>query len=54
MIDRLQQFFHRVTSVFRRKKLDRDLDAELAATWNWPPKKICSAAYPLRKPVVRH
>ena len=31
MIDRLQQFFHRVTSIFRRKKLDRDLDAELAA-----------------------
>ena len=31
MIDRLQQFFHRVTSVFRRKKLDRDLHAELAA-----------------------
>jgi hypothetical protein len=31
MIDRLQQFFHRVTSIFRRKKLDHDLDAELAA-----------------------
>jgi len=31
MIDRLQQFFHRATSVFRHKKLDRDLDAELAA-----------------------
>jgi predicted permease len=31
MIDRLQQFFHRVASIFRRKKLDRELDAELAA-----------------------
>ncbi len=31
MIDWLQQFFHRITSVFRREKLDRDLDAELAA-----------------------
>src|SRR3984957_9313801 len=31
MIDRLQQFFHRVTSIFRRKKLDHDLDAELAS-----------------------
>jgi predicted permease len=31
MIDRLQEFFHRVTSIFRREKLDRDLDAELAA-----------------------
>jgi predicted permease len=31
MIDRLQQFFHRVTSVFRGKKMDHDLDAELAA-----------------------
>jgi predicted permease len=31
MIDRLQQFFHRVTSIFRREKLDRDLDTELAA-----------------------
>jgi predicted permease len=31
MIDRLLQFFHRVTSVFRREKLDHELDAELAA-----------------------
>ncbi|HEV7511599.1 MAG TPA: permease prefix domain 1-containing protein, partial [Candidatus Acidoferrum sp.] len=31
MIDRLQQFFHRVTSVFRREQLDNELDAELAA-----------------------
>jgi predicted permease len=31
MIDWLRQFFHRVTSVFRRDKLDHDLDAELAA-----------------------
>jgi predicted permease len=31
MIDWLQQFFHRVTSVFRRAQLDKDLDAELAA-----------------------
>jgi predicted permease len=30
MMDRLLQFFHRVTSVFRREKLDRELDAELA------------------------
>jgi putative ABC transport system permease protein len=31
MIDRLQQFFYRVTSVFRREHLDHELDAELAA-----------------------
>jgi hypothetical protein len=31
MIGWLQQFFQRVTSVFRREKLDRELDAELAA-----------------------
>jgi predicted permease len=31
MIDWLQQFFHRLTSVFRREKLDHELDAELAA-----------------------
>jgi putative ABC transport system permease protein len=31
MIDWLQQLFHRVTSVFRRAQLDKDLDAELAA-----------------------
>ena len=31
MIDWLRQFFYRVTSVFRREKLDQDLDAELAA-----------------------
>jgi len=31
MIDRLRQFFHRVTSVFRRERLDHELDAELAA-----------------------
>ena len=31
MIDRLWQFFHRVTSVFSREKLDHDLDAELVA-----------------------
>jgi predicted permease len=31
MIDWLLQFFRRVTSVFRREKLDHDLDAELAA-----------------------
>jgi predicted permease len=31
MIDWLRQFFHRVTSVFRREKLDHELDAELAA-----------------------
>src|SRR6202035_5526049 len=31
MIDWLLQFFHRVTSIFRREKLDRDLAAELAA-----------------------
>ena len=31
MIDWLQQFFHRVTSVFRREKLDQELAAELAA-----------------------
>jgi predicted permease len=31
MIDRLEQFFHRLTSVLRREKLDRELDAELAA-----------------------
>ena len=31
MIDRLREFFHRITSLLRREKLDRDLDAELAA-----------------------
>jgi predicted permease len=31
MIDWLQQFFHRITSVFRREKLDQELAAELAA-----------------------
>ena len=31
MIDWMRQFFYRVTSVFRREKLDQDLDAELAA-----------------------
>src|SRR3984893_2155928 len=31
MIDWLRPFFHRVTSVFSREKLDHDLDAELAA-----------------------
>jgi predicted permease len=31
MIDWLQQFVHRVTSIFRRDKLDHELDAELAA-----------------------
>src|ERR1700686_1979595 len=31
MIDWLQQFFHRVTSVFRREKLDQELAAELTA-----------------------
>src|ERR1700676_3018660 len=30
MINWLRQFFHRVTSRFRREKLDHDLDAELA------------------------
>jgi predicted permease len=34
MIDWLQQFFHRVTSVFRREKLDQELAAELAAHLN--------------------
>src|ERR1700733_2573556 len=28
MIDRFQQFFHRVVSIFRRNELDHDLDAE--------------------------
>ena len=31
MIDWLRQFFHRITSVFRREKLDQELAAELAA-----------------------
>jgi putative ABC transport system permease protein len=31
MIDRLRQFFYRVTSVFRHEHLDHELDAELAA-----------------------
>src|SRR6202162_924103 len=31
MIDFLRQFFQRVTSIFRRKQLDQDLDVELAA-----------------------
>jgi predicted permease len=31
MIDWLREFFHRITSLLRREKLDRDLDAELAA-----------------------
>jgi predicted permease len=31
MIDRLRQSFHRVTSVFRRERLDHELNAELAA-----------------------
>jgi predicted permease len=31
MIDWLQQFFHRVASVFRREQLDNELNAELAA-----------------------
>jgi putative ABC transport system permease protein len=31
MIDWLLQFFHRVTSIFRREHLDNELDAELAA-----------------------
>jgi len=31
MIDWLQQFFHRVTSVFRREQMDHELDAELSA-----------------------
>jgi len=31
MIDWLQQFFYRITSVFRREKLDHELDAEMAA-----------------------
>ena len=31
MIDWLRQFFLRITSVFRREKLDQDLNAELAA-----------------------
>jgi predicted permease len=31
MIDWLRQFFHRLTSVFRREKMDHELDAELAA-----------------------
>ena len=31
MIDCLQQFFHRVTSVFRREQMDHELDAELSA-----------------------
>jgi hypothetical protein len=50
MINWLQQFFHKVTSVFRGEHLDHDLEAELAAHL----EKTCSAACPLRKPGVRH
>src|SRR5215510_5754215 len=31
MMDQLREFFHRIRSIFRRTRLDRDLDAEMSA-----------------------
>lgn len=54
MIDWLREFFHRMASLLRREKLDRDLDAELAAHLELAIEETCNAGCPLTKLGVRH